>query len=278
MPLALSGMVCFQGGAALATPLLVQIGPAAGTLLRLFLAAAILCVLSPPRWRHLEAGQLRAAILYGIALGVMNLGLYESIDRIPLSSSITIQFIGPLAVALFARKRMLDIFWVLLAALGIVALVGPSVGDGSAVGYMFAAGAGAAWGFYILLSARLGSTFDDTSGLALGLLVACLVPLGPALAQLPQMSFGPELLPLGLAIALLSSVIPHMADVQALRRLPPNVFGILMSMEPVIACFIGLVFLSQVPALHQWVGIVAVVVAAVGVLRNQPVIERGDHI
>lgn len=277
--LAITGILFFQAGGALATHLFPYVEPGGAALMRLGFGATILCLLAPPRWSALEARHMRVAIPFGLSLGVMNLCFYEAVDRIPFGTAITIQFIGPLAVGLLARRRRLDLLWVLLAAIGILALVSPTAGSGDdPLGYLFAACAGAGWGLYIFLAVRLGNVFEDTTGLAIGMLFGCLVPLGPALFSVPDMTFTIWVIPLGIAVALLSSVIPHALDVEALRRLPPNAFGILMSLEPAIALLTGAILLSQTPTLRQGVGVLAVVIAAVGVMRNMPTVETGDHI
>lgn len=276
--LAISGMLFFQVGAALSTHLFTYVGPSGAAFLRLGCAGAILCAWTPPHWSQLDSRQRLAGVSFGLILGSMTTLFYQAISRIPLGTSITIQFAGPLIVATIARRRRLDLLWIALAALGIIALVGPSADSLDLVGVAFAAGAGTAWGIYIILAARVGDTFDDTSGLCLALLVGSLVPLMPALADTGAVELSPVVVPLALLVALFSSVVPHLLDIEALRRLPTNVFGILMSLEPMLACFTGVVLLSQTPSLRQWLGVIAVVVAAIGVMRNQPRPEPVDHL
>jgi inner membrane transporter RhtA len=272
-------MVFFQSGGALAVHLFPYVGSAGASLIRLGMGAIILCSLTRPQWRDLEINQVRAVIPFGLAVGTMNLCFYEAIDRIPFGTAITIQFLGPLTVALMTRRRRLDLLWIALAALGILALVSPESDTGpELLGYLFAVLGATGWGAYILMGKRLGATFADGSGVALGMVVASTVPLVPALATAGSATFSPIILPLGFAVAMLSTVVPHTADVEALRRLPAHAFGILMSMEPVMALLVGAVFLGQSPSLQQLAGVVLVAAAALGVMRAQPVPPSGEHV
>jgi inner membrane transporter RhtA len=265
--LVLLGIALFQLGAVLATELFARLGPAAATLLRLVFASAIMAAMWHPLPRRLARPQLRAVLLFGAALGTMNLCFYEAIARIPLGMTVTIQFAGPLAVAVIGRRRALDLVWVAMAAAGIVALIAPGGSEGDAAGYAFAALAAVAWAGYIVGSARLGTVFDDTRGLALGMIAATAVPLVPGIVGGAGAELSLAVIPLGIAVALLSSVIPHTLDNEALRRLPANVFGVLMSLEPVIASLLGWAFLGQLLSFREWVGVALVATAAVGIMR-----------
>lgn len=275
--LVLLGIAMFQSGAILATRLFDTLGPAGAALLRLLFASAAMTAIWHPLPRRLSRPQLRTVLCFGLVLGSMNLCFYEAIDRIPLGTTVTIQFAGPLTVALVGRRRRLDLLWVAMAALGIVALLAPGGVHLSVAGVAFAGAAGVAWAGYIIGAARLGRVFDDSRGLALGMIVACVVPLVPGLLEIPGGSLGLSVVPLALAVALLSSVIPHTFDTEALRRLPSNVFGQLMSLEPVIASAGGALFLGQQLTAREWGGVVLVVIAAVGVMR-QPAAGIADHV
>jgi inner membrane transporter RhtA len=266
--LVLLGITLFQSGAVLATELFDRVGPAAAAMLRLLFAAAMMAAIWHPLPRRLSRPQARAVLAFGLILGTMNLCFYEAIDRIPLGTAVTLQFAGPLAVAVIGRRHALDLLWTAMAAAGIVALVSPGGSGGELVGYLFVAVAAVAWAGYIVGSARLGTVFEDSRGLALGMVAACAVPLAPGLVNLSDADFSLAVIPLAVAVALLSSVLPHTFDNEALRRLPSNVFGVLMSLEPVIASVLGAVFLAQYPSAREGVGILLVVVAAVGVMRG----------
>src|SRR5262245_60312882 len=177
---------------------------------------------------------------YGVILGLMNLCFYLALARIPLGIAVTIEFLGPLAVALAGSKQWLDAFWALVAAGGVVLLM-EGRGDLNLAGFLFALAAGACWGLYILVGAALGRHTTEGNGLALGMAVAALIAVPFGIAESGTALVQPWILAIGLGVALLSSVIPYTLDLEALRRIPPRVFGILMSLEPAVAAIIGLV-------------------------------------
>ena len=182
-------------------------------------------------------------------------------DRIPLGIAVTIEFWGPLAVAVAGSRRPLDLLWVVLAATGIVLLADPAGGSLDAAGIGFALAAGGLWAGYILLSARTGRVFPGGSGLAIAMVFGALVTLPTGIdADLLE----PELLAAGVGIALASSVIPYSFELEALRRLPARVFGVLMSLEPGVAALAGLVVLGQELDGAEWLAIAFVVVASAG--------------
>jgi inner membrane transporter RhtA len=190
----------------------------------------------------------------------MNLCIYEAMDRIPLGIAVTIEFWGPLAVAVFGSRRMLDLLWVALAAAGIVLLADPG-GSLDTAGVAFAFAAGGLWVGYILLSVRVGAVYPGGTGLAIAMVFGALVtlPFGAGTDLL-----APEMLAAGAVVALASSVIPYSFELEALRRLPARVFGVLMSLEPAVAAVAGLVVLGQALALDEWAAIALVVVASAG--------------
>jgi inner membrane transporter RhtA len=208
----------------------------------------------PPR-------DLRLAAAFGITLGLMNLCIYEAMDRIPLGIAVTIEFWGPLAVAVAGSRRALDLLWVALAAAGILLLADPGGGSLDRTGIAFALAAGGLWAGYILLSAKTGQVWPGGTGLAIAMVFGALVTLPTGLdADLLQ----PELLAAGVALALASSVIPYSFELEALRRLPARVFGVLMSLEPAVAALAGLVVLGQALGGVEWLAIALVVVASAG--------------
>ena len=235
--------------------------------LRLFFAAAVLLLLWRPSFR---AGRRawRTVLAYGAILGSMNLCFYLALARIPLGIAVTIEFLGPLTVALAGSRRWLDAFWAVLAAGGVVLLM-EGGGDLDLVGSLFAIAAGTCWGLYILAGAALGRHTTEGHGLALGTAVAALlvVPVGVADAGTATL-IQPRVLAAGLGVALLSSVIPYSLDLEALRRMPPRVFGILMSLEPAIAALIGFIALQESLHWSQWIAVVCVVAASAGATRS----------
>ena len=266
--LVLIGICSVQFGAGFSATAFDDVGPAGMTLLRLAFAAALLMAIWRPRPREHTREALRVAVAFGLVLGVMNLTFYESIDRIPLGIAVTIEFVGPLGVAIAGSRNRLDALWVVLAAAGIVLLADPGgAASPDAVGVAFALAAGACWAAYIVLSQRSGRHFAGGRGLAIAMVVATLVPLGPGIAQGGGALLGPEILGIGLAAAVLSSVIPYSLEMEALRRMPRKVFGVLMSLEPAVAALAGFLVLSQELGARELVAIGLVVAASAGATR-----------
>jgi inner membrane transporter RhtA len=230
--------------------------------LRLFFAAAVLLVLWRPSARMDRRSRL-VVLAYGVVLGLMNLCFYLALARIPLGIAVTIEFLGPLAVALAGSRRWLDAAWAVLAAGGVILLTEGS-SDLDPVGCLFAVAAGAFWGLYILAGAALGRHTTDGNGLALGMAVAALIAVPFGVAESGTALLEPWILAAGLGVALLSSVVPYTLDLEALRRIPPRVFGILMSLEPALAALIGLLVLSEALRWSQWVAVGCVVIASAG--------------
>jgi inner membrane transporter RhtA len=259
--LVVAAVTSLQFGAGYAVTLFDELGPAGTAFLRLAIAAVVLVALWRPRVRGHPAADLRVAAAFGVTLGLMNLCIYEAMGRIPLGIAVTIEFWGPLAVAVAGSRRPLDLLWVILAAAGILLLADPGGGSLDAAGIAFALAAGALWAAYIVLSGRTGRVFPGGSGLAIAMVFGALVtlPFGAGADLL-----APELLAAGAAVALLSSVIPYSLELEALRRLPARVFGVLMSLEPAVAALAGLVVLDQALGAREWLAIALVVVASAG--------------
>jgi inner membrane transporter RhtA len=266
--LVLGAIASVQIGAAIATTLFDQIGPAGAVLLRLFSAALLLLAAWRPRLRGRSAEELRLAVLFGVVLALMNLSFYEAIARIPLGIAVAIEFVGPLAVAVAGSRRRLDLLWVGLAVAGILALTRGAASDLDALGVLFALLAGCMWGAYILINARVGRAFEGTSGLTLAMCVAALVAAPVGLAEAGGHLFEPQTLALGAAVGLLSSAIPYTLELEALRRIAPHVFGVLMSLEPGVAALAGLTLLGQSLGVRAVIGIALVTVASIGVSRG----------
>ena len=267
--LVLGAVTSIQFGAAIAVTLFDDVGSAGVSALRLGFAALVLLAVWRPRPRAYAREDLRLAVAFGLALGLMNYTFYEALDRIPLGIAVTIEFLGPLAVAVIGSRSRLDLVWVVLAGTGIVLLANPGgAGAPDAVGVLFALAAAVLWGTYIVLAARAGERFTGGRGLAIAMTVAALVPLGPGIAEGGSALLEPELLALGLAVALLSSVIPYSFETEALRRMPKNVFGVLMSLEPGVAAVAGLLILDQQLSARDVLAVALVVVASAGATRT----------
>jgi inner membrane transporter RhtA len=262
----LAGIVSVQVGAALAKQLFGAVGSAGAVTLRLFFAALVLVVV----WRPaLRLGRRALAVVagYGVVLGVMNLCFYQALAQIPLGVAVTIEFLGPLAVAIGGSRRWLDGLWALLAAGGVILLT-EGRGELHLVGILFALAAAACWACYILLSAALGRHTTDGGGLALGMVLAAAVVVPVGIVDSGTALLEPWVLLVGLGVALLSSVIPYSLELEALRRIPPKVFGVLMSLEPAVAAVVGLLVLHEALGIVQWLAILLVVAASAGATRT----------
>ena len=265
--LVLGGIVSVQVGAAIAKHLFPLVPPTAMVWLRLVTSAVILVATARPRLGGRSAADWRVALGFGLTLMTMNWAIYQSFARIPLGIAVTIEFLGPLTVAVLGSRRPRDVLWVLLAGAG-VALLGVSPGEVTVAGALFALLAGAAWAAYILLSASTGRRWPGISGLAVASVVGAVVLAPPAIATAGSRLLDPTALALGVAVGLLSSVIPYSLELKALRRIPPRVFGVLMSLEPAAAALAAMVLLGEFLTPLQWAAMGCVVVASVGATRS----------
>jgi inner membrane transporter RhtA len=272
--LVLGGIVSVQIGAAVATTLFDELGPAGTVLLRLLFSALVLMALWRPALRGVRGQRARDVVLFGISLAAMNFSFYAALDRIPLGIAVTLEFVGPLGVAIAASRRRLDLVWVALAAAGIVLLSPAPGGSLDELGVLFALIAGGFWAAYIVLSARIGRSFEGGGGLALAMCVAtiALLPIGVPVAGTELLD--PGLLAVGAAIAMLSSAIPYSLELEALRRLRQGTFGVLMSLEPAVAATVGFVGLDQGLEAREVFAIGLVVAASAGALRTAPPIAE----
>jgi inner membrane transporter RhtA len=265
--LVIGGIVSVQVGAAIAKDLFPLIPPTAMVWLRLVTSALILVAIARPRIRGRSAADWRMALGFGVSLVTMNWAIYQSFARIPLGIAVTIEFLGPLTVAVLGSRRPRDLLWVLLAGAG-VATLGLAPGELTLAGVLFALLAGAAWAAYILLSAGTGRRWPGISGLAVASVVGAVVLAPPAIVEAGTDLLDPKILALGVAIGLLSSVIPYSFELKALRRMPPRVFGVLMSLEPAAAALAAMVLLSEFLTPLQWTAVACVVAASVGATRS----------
>lgn len=264
----LVGILSVQLGAGIAKTLFAELPPSAVVWLRLLTSAVLLLVITRPVVRGRDRNDWLVVVGFGLALAIMNFAIYQAISHIPLGIAVTIEFLGPLGVAIAGSRRMTDLAWVALAGAGVL-LLGRGGGDITPTGVAFALLAAAAWAGYILLSAATGKRFSGTSGLAIASLVGTVVVAPVGIAEAETALLDPRLLAIGLAVGLLSSVVPYTLEMQALRRMPPRVFGILMSLEPAAAALIGLVVLGEFLSAWQWTAVGCVVVASVGATRSQ---------
>lgn len=261
----LLAITSFQGGAAIAKGLFPVLGAAATSSLRIVLSAIILVIFNRPNLRNLTAVQWRYVALYGLTLGAMNTIFYMAIARIPLGLGVAIEFIGPLALALTGSRRIIDFLWVLLAAAGI-ALVAPWSNKGlDIIGVLLALLAGALWAAYILLGGRISKIMDGGKAVTIGMIFASVLVLPVAIGNGLFVHLKPVMLLPGLALALLSSAIPFTLEMHALKKIPAKTFSILMSLEPAVAAFSGVLFLHEYLSIHEWLAVGLVIVASAGV-------------
>lgn len=276
----LVAMMSIQGGASLAKSLFPVVGAPGVTALRLALGTIILVVVFKP-WRLRFTREQRLPLLfYGLSLGAMNYMFYLSIQTIPLGVAVALEFTGPLAVALFASRRPVDFIWVILAVLGLWYLLplGENVSHVDLTGAAFALGAGACWAIYILSGQRAGEEHGPAT-VALGSLIAAVVfvPLGAF--QAGEVLWHWSVLPLGIAVAILSTALPYSLEMIALTRLPTRTFGTLMSMEPAMAAVSGMIFLGETLTFQQALALAAIITASMGstlTLRREATVKKID--
>lgn len=263
--LVLGGIGSVQFGAALADTLFSEAGPGGVVFLRLLFSSAILLALSRPSVRGRRRADLVAAVTFGVVLALMNWSFYEALDRLPLGVAVTIEFTGPLTVAVAGSRRLLDVVWVLLAAAGVVLLATRGGHHGVHVtGVLLALVAAACWACYILLSQRVGAAFARLDGLAIALGVGTLLVIPVGIVQGGSALVQPSVVAGGLGVALLSSLIPYSLEIIALRGISAGRFGLLMSLEPAVAALAGVLVLGQTLTAVLAVALLLVVGASVG--------------
>lgn len=264
VPAVLLSIISVQCGAAIAKGLFPEIGAAATASLRIGLSAIILLAAFRPNLTKLNAKQWKYVILYGLSLGAMNMVFYMAIERIPIGLGVTLEFVGPLLLAIFSSKKAIDFIWIVLAAIGI-ALIAPWASNGlNLIGVLLALLAGGFWAAYIILGGRISKIMKGGEAVAVGMLFATLLilPFGIFSGGLNQLS--PKLLGLGASLALLSSAIPFTLEINALKQLPARTFSILMSLEPAMAALAAFVFLQEYLSLTECIAVACVVIASAG--------------
>ncbi|WP_214226055.1 DMT family transporter [Pedobacter sp. B4-66] len=264
LPAVLLSIISVQGGAAIAKGLFPALGATGTASVRIGLSAIILLFAYRPNLKLLTKKQWKAVIPYGVSLGLMNVIFYMAIERIPLGLGVTLEFIGPLLLAVSGSKRLLDFFWVLLAAIGI-AFIAPWTGKGiDLLGASLALLAGGFWAGYIVLGGRIAKIMDGEQAVAVGMIFAAIVVVPFGFGSGGLANFTPLMLLSGGALALLSSAIPFTLEIGALKKLPARTFSILMSLEPAAAALCGIVFLSEHLSFYQWLAVFFVIIASLG--------------
>ncbi|WP_171863671.1 threonine/homoserine exporter RhtA [Enterobacter kobei] len=276
----LIAMLSIQSGASLAKSLFPLVGAPGVTALRIVLGTAILVAIFKP-WRlRFKKEQRLPLLFYGLSLGAMNYMFYLSIQTIPLGIAVALEFTGPLAVALFSSRRPVDFIWVVLAVLGLWFLLplGQNVTEIDLTGAALALGAGACWAVYILTGQRAGEEHGPAT-VALGSVIAAIVFVPIGMAQATASIWQWSVMPIGLAVAVLSTALPYSLEMIALTRLPTRIFGTLMSMEPALAAISGMVFLGETLTLTQTLALCSIIAASMGstlTMRPEPKVEKID--
>lgn len=275
--LLLIAMASIQLGASLAKSLFPAVGAAGATALRLGVATVLLAVAFRPWRARVQRDQWPALLVYGASLGLMNLLFYKALETIPLGIAISLEFTGPLAVALFGSRRLRDVAWVALAVAGLLMLMPKGQEQAlDPVGMAYALGAGLCWALYILFGQKAGAEHGPQT-VALGSIIAAAVAVPFGIAHAGTDLLSPALLPVALAVALLSTAIPYSLEMVALTRLPTRTFGMLMSLEPAFGAMSGLLFLHERLNGMQWLAIGAIILASAGtaMTARAPVHEPG---
>ncbi|HEX3127634.1 MAG TPA: DMT family transporter [Thermoanaerobaculia bacterium] len=265
LPAVLVAILSVQGGAALAKGLFPVLGSTGTVGLRIGISALILLAVFRPRLHRLSAAQWRVVLPFGVVLGVMNLVFYQSLARIPLGLAVTVEFIGPLSVAVFGSRRLIDVAWVVLAGAGIALITPWTAGSGvDPLGVAFAFAAGVCWALYIVIGKRLSHRLSGGAAVSVGMLVAAIavVPYAAAVGGFAHLTAGR--FAAGVGVALLSSAVPYTLEMIALKALPARTFGILMSLEPAVAALVGLAFLAEILSPTQWLAVALVIAASAG--------------
>ena len=245
--LLLIAMGSIQSGATLAKQLFPVAGAAGTSALRLFFASIILWAIWRPWKVKLSKPDLKSVAFYGISLGLMNLLFYFALERIPLGIAVALEFTGPLAVAIFSSKRKLDYVWAITAGVGIYLLMPIETSDShlDVVGMIFAVGAGFFWALYILFGKKAGGNLSGTMAASWGMAFAALIVIPFGFASSGTALFDMSLLPVALCVGIFSSALPYTLEMFALKNIPTQTFGVLMSLEPAIAALAGFVFLGE---------------------------------
>ena len=264
VPAVLLSIISVQCGAAIAKTLFPAIGAAGTASIRIGISAIILLLAYRPNLKQITTSQWKIVVPYGLALGAMNLIFYLAIERIPIGLAVTLEFIGPLLVAIIGSKRLIDYCWVLLAAMGIV-LIAPWSNDRiDLLGVVFALLAGALWAAYIVLGGKISKIMNGGQAVSTGMLFAAILILPFGLLENGLTNLTPKFLGMGVALALLSSAIPFTLEMKALGQLPPRTFSILMSLEPAAAAICAFIFLKESLNFYEILAVVCVVVASAG--------------
>lgn len=264
LPAVLLSILSVQCGAAIAKTLFPALGAAGTATLRIGISAIILWMVYRPNVKTITAKQWKSVIPYGLSLGAMNMIFYLAIERIPIALGVTLEFVGPLLLAIVGSKQTVDFLWAFLAAVGI-ALIAPWSNNGiDLLGVLFALLAGGFWSGYIILGGKISKIMKGGDAVAIGMLFSTILILPFGLLSSKIDNLNPKYLAMGAALALLSSAIPFSLEMKALKHIPARTFSILMSLEPAVAAICGLIFLQEYLSVKECLAIAAVIIASVG--------------
>jgi inner membrane transporter RhtA len=264
VPAVMLSIISVQGGAAIAKGIFPVLGAISTSSLRIGLSALILLLVNRPNLRNITRAQWKAAALYGVVLGLMNIIFYMAIARLPLALGVALEFVGPLFLALTKSKQKIDFLWVTFAAAGIALITPWSNNVVNIVGMLLALLAGGFWATYIILGSRMSKVMDGRTAVTIGMIFASAVVMPAAISDGLITHLKPWILFYGLGLALLSSAIPFTLEMNALRKIPAKTFSILMSLEPAVAALSGLIFLHEYLSFYQWVAIALIIIASAG--------------
>ncbi len=271
--LVLAAACSVQGGAAVAKSLFPELGPPGVVFLRLLFGSAALWAIARPRLRGRPRRDLRLVAALGVVLVSMNITFYEALARAPLGVVVTVEFLGPLAVAVLGSRKPVDLAWVVLAGTGVALLADGSGQAAHPLGIILAAVAGGFWALYILLSVHIGRAFSGASGLAPAMAIGAVLIAPWGIITAGHHLRDPQLVGAAVGVGLLSSALPWSLELEALRRLPSHVFSVVLSLEPAVAALIGFVLLHEHLRTRAWLAIALVVLASAGAAtgRRSPV-------
>nr|WP_315027030.1 DMT family transporter [uncultured Chryseobacterium sp.] len=264
IPATLLAIICVQGGASIAKQLFPAIGAIGTVSLRIVLSAVLLTIINRPKFLQFTKQKWQYCAIYGIGLAAMNLIFYMAIQRIPLGLAVTVEFAGPLFLAIALSRKLLDVIWALLACVGILLIVPWQSNNVDLVGLGLAFLAGMFWAVYIVMGGKVAKIMDGKDAVTTGMLFASLVIIPFTIWDGAVFNLTPTIFVKGLGVAILSSALPFSLEIMALKRLPAKTFSILMSLEPAFAALSGLLFLSENLTFLQWISIACVITASIG--------------
>ncbi len=260
----LGSMLSVQGGASIAKYLFQFLGPAGVAVLRIGLAGILLAFIHRPQIQKFSLSEWLYAVFYGLSMGGMNLAFYYGIQSVPLGLGVTVEFMGPLGLAILCSRKASDFLWAFLAGTGIVLLVPWTGSNVDPIGLGFVFLAGVCWAAYIVASGSISRKMKNSDAVTTGMCIALLLVLPFGLGSGDLKNLNLTLLLIGLGVAIFSSALPYTLDLFALEKVPKKTFSVLQSLQPAFGALSGLVFLGEILSVRQWVAILCVILASLG--------------